>query len=434
MSNNIKNSNKTIDTREFKGNACLVDFQDLKSPPVAEIKALLQDLGYNVVQVFTFHARNRRFLGKGQLQMVGDFVTKYNDEMANDTSSERCLVVYNNTLSGLNYKVLEGACKTSVLSRIDIIIEIFENRAMTVEAKLQIRLAKALHQKTKLLKLWSHLERQGGGGSYTAVGGPGETQYELDRRMLEDSVADIKRKLAKIKSDSKTRQEARKDKVVALVGYSNAGKSSLFNKLANGDAKVSPKPFETLDPFMRQLVLSNHQKIILSDTVGFVSFLPPFLIQAFRSTLENIAQADLILFVIDSSIQPYNLNEVLNWLKILKVLDRPLVYVWNKVDLISDEQKRYIGGMELDAVQVSSVTGEGVKALLSRIETGVSEQVRVHVRCNLSKEQDAYQWLFKNSMPTEQQYDDETFECYSLMSNENYNRFVKLFNVECKLV
>ena len=425
-------THKSIENKIEKSNVCLVDFQDLKSPPVSEIRALLQDLGYNIIQTFTFHARNRRFLGKGQLQMIADFISQHNENLPYDRSDEKCIIVYNNTLSGLNYKIMEAACKTTVLSRIDIIIEIFENRAMTVEAKLQIKLAKALHQKTKLIKLWSHLERQR--GSTATIGGPGETQFELDRRILEDSIEDIKRKLIKIKNDSKTRQESRKDKVVALVGYSNAGKSSLFNKLTNGDAKVSPKPFETLDPFMRQTVLPNHQKIILADTVGFVSFLPPFLIQAFRSTLENIIQADLILFVIDSSMKPYNLNEVLNWLKILKVLDRPLIYVWNKIDLLTEDQKHYISTMELDSIQISSLTGFGIKSLISRIETGVSEQVRVHIKCNLTTEQEAYQWLFKNSLPTDQQYNDEFFECHSLMSKENYNRFLKLFNVYAKML
>ncbi len=411
----------------IKRKVCLVDFQGFKTPPVAEIKALLDDLKYEIVQTFTFQARNRKFIGKGQLQMIADFINTEEESITcGKNNDNKCIVVYNNILTGLNYKILETACKTQILSRIDVIIEIFQSRALTVEAKLQVRLAQLLHGKTKLIKLWTHLEKQKGGTN--TVGGPGETQFEMDKRMIEDAVIDIKRKLIKIKDDSKLRQEGRQDKVIALVGYSNAGKTSLFNTITQGNAKVSSKPFETLDPFMRQCVLSNAQKIIVSDTVGFVSFLPPFLIQAFRSTLENITQADLLLFIIDASVTPYNLAEVMNWLKMLKVLDVPMIYVWNKVDLLTQEMRDYIDKMDLDSVKVSSITGEGVKELMKKVSSQISDMVSVRVTC--SADSPIYAWLFKQCIPTNLVYQDEEISLDCQLSKENYNRLVKMFTAK----
>lgn len=483
-------------------NVCLVDFQGYRTPPIEEIKALLIDLGYNILQTFSFKARDKKFPGKGHLKMVSDFIAKEHQRIHEDlikcqkcrdreydaqfdadekdvfadtacmemscnadnamencdtannackndvninttaevidsecaeckyrskrifmTEDDQCILVYNNTLTGLQYRVLRALCQTRVLSRIDIIIDIFKHRAHTVEAKLQVQLATLLHNRTQLIGQWSHLERQG--GKYNTVGGPGETQFELDRRMIDDAVLDVKKKLAKLAEDSEMRNAGRKDKIVALVGYSNAGKTSLFNKLTGDDAKVSSKPFETLDPFLRQCTLKNHQKIILSDTVGFVTYLPPFLIQAFRSTLENITRASLILFVIDSSIRPYQLNEVMAWLKILKVLDKPMVYVWNKIDLISDEDKKYIDGMNLDHVKISTLTDEGIEELREQIEKNITDKLYVKIKCNIGGE--AYTWLMKNTRANEQIYDDVWCEHSCYISHEDYNRFVKMF-------
>ncbi len=466
-------------------NICLVDLQGYRTPPVEELKALLTDLGYNILQTFSFKAREKKFLGKGQLKTISDFVINENERvhaemikcykcrekeynaqfepvrLNNDhicslktavhsdntqtevhsvkkddceeckyrsrrifmTEEDQCAIVYNNVLTGLQYKILEKLCGTKILSRIDIIIEIFDHRAFTVEAKLQVKLAKLLHQKTKLTNQWSHLERQR--GNTDNIGGPGETQFELDKRMIDDAVLDVKKRLAKLAADSDMRNAGRKDKTVALVGYSNAGKTSLFNKLTDADAKVSSKPFETLDPFLRQCILHNNQKIIISDTVGFVTYLPPFLIQAFRSTLENITRASLILFVIDASIRPYQLNEVMSWLKILKVLDKPMIYVWNKVDLISNEDRQYIDGMQLEHVKISTVTGEGIHELRQQIEKHITDKIYVKITCHTGG--DAYQWLLKHTRAHEQMYDDIwcVYSCY--ISHEDCNRFMKLF-------
>lgn len=482
-------------------NICLVDLQGYHTPSVEEIKALLTDLGYNIVQTFSFKARDKKFLGKGHLKMVSDFVIKENERIyaemikclkckeieyqaqfdvdsdtndvvcsdamssdkytnnaVNETCTdiiehaetkkecpdckyranrmtldihEQCAIVYNNTLTGLQYRVLRAACQTRVLSRIDIIIEIFDHRAQTVEAKLQVRLASLLHQRTQLLGQWSHLERQG--GKYNTVGGPGETQFELDRRMIDDAVLDVKRKLAKLAEDSDVRNAGRKDKIVALVGYSNAGKTSLFNKITGDNAQVSSKPFETLDPFLRQCTLQNHQKIIISDTVGFVTYLPPFLIQAFRSTLENITRASLILFVIDSNIRPYELKEVMAWLKILKVLDKPMIHVWNKIDLLDTDARKYIDGMNLEHVKISTLTGEGMESLMSQIEKHITDKIYVKITCQIGEE--AYLWLLKHTRANEQSYNDIWCEYSCYISNEDYNRFTKMFPaIKCEKI
>lgn len=392
---------------------CLVDFQDLKTPPIDEIKALLCDLDYEILEVMTFQARQKKFLGKGQIERIAQFV-KDND----------CFMVYNNHLTGLQYKILDKAFKNEkTLSRIDIIIQVFEKRAMTTEAKLQVRLAKLLHEKAKLVRRWSHLERQRGGTG--SIGGPGETQLELDSRMIYNSIDDVKAKLRKIKQDRLERQKGRTDKMVALVGYSNAGKTSLLNKLTDGDANVSSKPFETLDPFARQCILKNQQKIIMADTVGFVTHLPPFLIPAFRSTLENIIHADLLLFVTDSSAEQYNMNQVLQWIKLLKADSKPMIYVWNKVDLIDDVKREYLKTLQFNDVQVSTITGEGIDLLLEKVEHVVSEQLLLEILVVPGSEE--YNWLFKYSRPEVIDFENDKAKCRCILSHVNYDRFCKFF-------
>lgn len=392
-----------------KMKAYIIDFQTIETPDVSEVEALVQDLGYEIAHIGTFKSRDRKFLGRGQLEKIREEV--YADETI-DT------IVFNGMLSGLKYKLLEKFFNRAILSRIDVIIRIFEKRALTTEGRLQVRLAALLHKKSKLVRAWTHLERQR--GSTRSIGGPGESQLELDKRMIFDDIEKVKRQLKKVQQDRDVRKATRTEKVVSIIGYSNAGKTTLFNALTDSDLSTSSKPFETLDPFMRQATLPNNQTVIISDTVGFVTHLPPFLVKAFQSTLEQITDADLLLYVTDSS-NPDDHEEVMKWLKRLKVENKPLIHVWNKVDLIDKEKAK-----DLDGVKVSAQTGEGIDKLFAEISAVVSDVMLLRVKLDYSQT-DTLSWLMRNRITIKtDNFDDHVLvECQ--LSTVDYKRFKHLF-------
>jgi GTPase len=290
------------------------------------------------------------------------------------------LVVVDHSLSPVQQRNLEKALKTKVIDRTGLILEIFGERAQTREGTLQVELAHLNYQRGRLVRSWTHLERQRGGFGF--LGGPGETQIEADRRVISERISKIERELAAVATRRRLQRENRRrtaTPLVALVGYTNAGKSTLFNALSKADAFADDRLFATLDPTLRRVELPGGTAIILSDTVGFVSDLPTSLVAAFRATLEEVTEADLILHVrdiahADTEAEARDVAAVLAELEIdLDSSDR-IIEVWNKIDLLPEPGRpaRTNDGEGPRVVAVSALTGEGLDELLAAIATRLS--------------------------------------------------------------
>lgn len=287
------------------------------------------------------------------------------------------VIIVDGTLSPVQQRNLEKELNVKILDRTGLILEIFGDRARTKEGVLQVELAHLEYQKTRLVRSWTHLERQRGGLS--TVGGPGETQLEIDRRLINERIGRIKKEMETV---VRTRDLHRKNRerapypVVALVGYTNAGKSSLFNRLTGAEVMAKDMLFATLDPTMRAVALPGGQSVILSDTVGFISELPTHLVAAFRATLEEVLGADVVLIVSDRShpdweAQHADVVSVMQDLGIDVTADHvPVIDVYNKVDALPEEQAEALRAQDAraaDTALVSALTGEGCEALLEQI-------------------------------------------------------------------
>lgn len=293
------------------------------------------------------------------------------------------LVVVDHSVSPVQQRNLEQAWNCKVLDRTGLILEIFGERARTREGRLQVELAHLSYQKGRLVRAWTHLERQrgGGGGGASFVGGPGEAQIELDRRMIQARIDAIRKELAQVVKTRELHRAGRRKvpyPIVAIVGYTNAGKSTLFNRLTGADVLAQDQVFATLDPTMREVKLPSGRRVILSDTVGFISHLPTMLVAAFRATLEEVIEADLILHVRDishseSEAQRRDVEEVLDGLDVsLQSSDQRILEVWNKVDRLSPvTRQEAISAARFNdrsPVCVSALTGEGIDELLQSVD------------------------------------------------------------------
>jgi GTP-binding protein HflX len=314
------------------------------------------------------------------------------------------LVIVDNALSPVQQRNLERALETKVIDRTGLILEIFGARARTHEGRLQVELAALSYQRSRLVRSWTHLERQRGALGF--IGGPGESQLEIDRRLIDERIAKLKRELEQVRRTRGLHRKAREKvpyPVVALVGYTNAGKSTLFNRLTGSTVFAKDLLFATLDPTMRRVTLPSGREVILSDTVGFITDLPTDLVAAFRATLEEVTGADLIVHVRDvaaaeSGFEKQDVEEVLRSLDIDP--DVPVVEALNKIDLL-DADARLSAVSEADRQErgstLSAMTGEGVPALLDVVDAALSRRRSVvHYDVSLADGR-ALSWLYEHA-------------------------------------
>jgi GTP-binding protein HflX len=309
------------------------------------------------------------------------------------TDGNAGLVIVDHPLTPVQQRNLERAWNAKVIDRTGLILEIFGRRASTKEGTLQVELAHLNYQKGRLVRSWTHLERQRGGAGF--LGGPGETQIESDRRILQEKIVKLERELDQVRRTRQLHRAKRKKvphPIVALAGYTNAGKSTLFNRLTGAGVVAEDMLFATLDPTLRRIKLPHGRMIILSDTVGFISDLPTHLVAAFRATLEEVLEADLILHIRDMS-DPDNAAQAADVLRILGELgidegdrERRIIDVWNKIDRLEPEAREALltkAEASPDTIAVSAVTGEGVPRLLSLVGerlSGVLTEATVSLR------------------------------------------------------
>jgi len=366
-----------------------------------EAVGLARAIDLNVVEaglVTLTDIRPATYIGKGKV-----------DEIAGLAKSlSASIVVMDCPVSPVQQRNLEKAWNTKVIDRTGLILEIFGRRARTREGALQVELAHLTYQKSRLVRSWTHLERQRGGFGF--LGGPGETQIEADRRVIEERIARIEGELDRVKRTRKLHRDSRKRvpyPIVALVGYTNAGKSTLFNRMTAARVLSADMLFATLDPTLRAIELPHGAKIILSDTVGFISDLPTMLVAAFRATLEEVIEADVILHVRDIShddteAQLLDVGKVLGELGIAAT-DRRLIEVWNKLDRLGSEGRSRILNLakrqspDRRPVPVSALTGEGIDQLVDAIEARLSES-RQTLEVSVDPADGAgLSWLYRHS-------------------------------------
>ncbi|MBZ9885648.1 GTPase HflX [Mesorhizobium sp. CA10] len=340
--------------------------------------------------------RPATLLGSGKVAEFADIVKERKAE----------LVIVDHPLTPVQQRNLEKELNAKVLDRTGLILEIFGERARTKEGTLQVELAHLNYQKGRLVRSWTHLERQRGGAGF--LGGPGETQIESDRRILQDKITKLKHELETVRRTRDLHRAKRKKvpfPVVAIVGYTNAGKSTLFNRLTGAGVLAEDMLFATLDPTLRRVRLPHGTPVILSDTVGFISDLPTHLVAAFRATLEEVVEADLVLHLRDISdpdtaAQAEDVERILGDLGVDAADANRVIEVWNKVDLLDEGNRERLlaesASGKAPPIAISAVTGEGIDALKALIETRVSGELE-KMTVTLSPAQlGQVDWLYRN--------------------------------------
>lgn len=367
------------------------------------------------------------YLGRGKVEAYAAYIEEH----------EIDLCIMDTSLTPIQQRNLEEKLKCKVIDRTALILEIFGARARTHEGRLQVELAAFEYQKSRLVRSWTHLERQRGGGGF--MGGPGEKQIESDRRALAERILAIKRQLDKVVNTRELHRKSRKAvpyPIVSLVGYTNAGKSTLFNRLTGAAVMAKDQLFATLDPTMRQIKLPSGRKIILSDTVGFISNLPTQLVAAFRATLEEVIEADIILHVrdishVETNEQKEDVLEVLSALGVDKDKEHPkeMVEVHNKIDLLPGAEHL---PPTRERVQISALTGEGCDELLGIIDRILAERempLKVRVSGDDGK---SLAWVRAHARVISEHYDEEQVQVEFLLelTPQNYGRLLKREGIE----
>ncbi len=388
-----------------------------------EAVGLAAAIGLAVVHRVILPLRARRpatLLGGGQVQSLGQVIDEQHVEVA----------IIDATLSPVQQRNLERAWNCKVIDRTALILDIFGERAATKEGALQVELAHLAYQRSRLVRSWTHLERQRGGFGF--LGGPGETQIEADRRLIDERLVRLKKELQQVRRTRGLHRSARKRvpfPVVALVGYTNAGKSTLFNALTGAEVAARDQLFATLDPTMRGLKLPSGRRVILSDTVGFISELPHELVEAFRATLEEVSEADIILHVRDAA-HPDSSSQHADVLAVLAEMERDgtldstwparLIEVMNKADLMGGVAAVPVRS---GAVAVSAITGEGLDALSEAIDRRISEGMETADYDIESADGARLAWLYRHGEVMDRRDDAESVHVTVRLSHADRARF-----------
>ncbi|WP_338056150.1 GTPase HflX [Sneathiella marina] len=366
--------------------------------------------------------------GEGKIDELGHFIKNLHIDV----------VIIDGAVTPVQQRNLERRWQVKIVDRTGLILEIFGERAQTKEGTLQVELAHLSYQRTRLVRSWTHLERQR--GSLSFIGGPGESQLEIDRRLIDDRIVKIKRQLESVVRTRELHRAKRKKipyPIVALVGYTNAGKSTLFNRLTASKVFAEDLLFATLDPTMRKIDLPGGQTVILSDTVGFISDLPTELVAAFRATLEEVLEADLIVHVRDithedTEAQKKDVFDVLKRLGVDIDDEHGYLEVLNKIDLLEPENTEItLNGVGRDGslAAISAVTGEGTESLLSIIETKLTARQKVLSLDLPASDGATLSWIYRNGTVLDREDREEIVHIDVKLSSENVGRLEKMINI-----